>query len=184
MNSVLAIIFGIGFGYILYRVGALDYKNILNTLVLKDLGIAKFMILSVAITSVGIFSLRLTGLVTLDIITANPLGNILGGLIFGVGFAFAGYCPGTSIGAIGEGKRDARYTVGGGLVGVLVYTLIQQYTGFSISAFDMGKLSLADLLPINPFSVSIIFSAFLILVIYLVDMWEQKRLNSISERAK
>jgi uncharacterized membrane protein YedE/YeeE len=184
MNSVLAIIFGIGFGYILYRVGALDYKNILNALVLKDLGIAKFMILSVAITSVGIFSLRLYGLVTLDIITANPIGNILGGLIFGIGFAFAGYCPGTSICAIGEGKRDARYTVAGGLVGVLVYTLIQQYTGFSISAFDMGKLSLADLLPINPFSVAVIFSAFLILMIYLVDMWEQKRLNSISGRAK
>jgi hypothetical protein len=73
--------------------------------------------------------------VTLDIITANPIGNILSGLIFGISFACAGYCFGTIIGAIGEEKKDARYTVAGGLVGVLVYTLIQQYTGFSIIFF-------------------------------------------------
>jgi hypothetical protein len=111
MSLLLAVIFGITFGYILYRVGALDYRNIINALTLKDLSIPKFMLLSVSITTVGIFSLRLIGLVQLDVITTNPLGNILGGLIFGSGFALSGYCPGTSIGAMGEGKKDARYTV-------------------------------------------------------------------------
>jgi len=182
MSLFLAIIFGIGFGYILYRVGALDYKNILNALILKDLSIPKFMLLSVAITSVGIFSLRLNGLVTLDVITANPLGNILGGLIFGIGFALAGYCPGTSIGAMGEGKKDARYTVLGGIVGVFVYTIFQQYTGFSIASFDIGKLSLVDIIHLNAFSVSVIFTITLVLIIYLVDIWEQKKSNIIQER--
>lgn len=182
MSLLLAVLFGVGFGYILYRVGALDYRNIINALVLKDLAIPKFMLLSVAITSVGIFSLRLNGLVTLDVITANPLGNILGGLIFGVGFAFAGYCPGTSIGAMGEGKKDARYTVLGGIAGVFVYTIVQQYTGFSIMAFDIGKLSLDDIIHLNPFSVAVIFSLTLILIIYLVDYWEQKKSNISQER--
>jgi uncharacterized membrane protein YedE/YeeE len=179
MSLLLAVIFGIAFGYILYRVGALDYRNIINALLLRDLSIPKFMILSVSITSVGIFSLRLIGLVKLDIITANPLGNILGGLIFGVGFALAGYCPGTSIGAMGEGKKDARYTVLGGMAGVLMYTIVQQYTGFSITAFDIGKLSLADLIHLNPFSVAIIYSISLALIVYLVDYLEQKK-SSIS----
>jgi len=181
MSLFLAIIFGIGFGYILYRVGALDYRNILNALVLKDLAIPKFMLLSVAITSVGIFSLRLNGLVTLDVISANPLGNILGGLIFGIGFALAGYCPGTSIGAMGEGKKDARYTVLGGLAGVFVYTIVQQYTGFSIAAFDIGKLTLEDLIHLNPFSVAVIFGIAIILIIYIVDYLEQKKSNTIKE---
>lgn len=182
MSLFLAVIFGIGFGYILYRVGALDYKNIINALTLKDLSIPKFMLLSVAITAVGIFSLRLKGLVTLDVITANPLGNILGGLIFGIGFALAGYCPGTSIGAMGEGKKDARYTVLGGIAGVFVYTIVQQYTGFSIAKFDIGKLSLDDLIRLNPFSVAVLFSIAVISIIYLVDLWEQKRLIVIQER--
>lgn len=175
MNIFLAILFGIGFGYILYKVGALDYRNILNALTLKDLAIPKFMLLSVAITSVGIYSLRLFGLVTLDVITANPLFNILGGLIFGIGFALAGYCPGTSIGAMGEGKIDARYTVLGGIVGIFLYTVVQQYTGFSIAAFDIGKISIADLIHLNSFSVAVIYSIAFALIIYLVDYWEQKR---------
>lgn len=183
MNLFLAVFFGIGFGYILQRVGALEYENILNTLRLKNLAIPKFMLLSVAITVVGIFSLRSMGLVTLDLIIANPLTNILGGLIFGVGFALAGYCPGTCIGAMGEGKRDARYTVMGGIFGVLVYTLFQQYSGFSATAFDLGKMSLVDLIPLNPFSVSVIFSATIVAIVYLVDYWEEKRANTISRRS-
>jgi hypothetical protein len=177
MNLFLAIIFGITFGYILYRVGALDYRNIINALTLKDLSIPKFMLLSVSITTVGIFSLRLIGLVQLDVITTNPLGNILGGLIFGIGFALSGYCPGTSIGAMGEGKKDARYTVLGGITGVFIYTVVQQYTGFSIAAFDIGKLSLIDIIHLNPFSVAIIYSISLIMIIYIIDYWEQKKSN-------
>lgn len=175
MNPWLAIIFGIGFGYILQRVGAFEYENIINALRLKDLTIPKFMLFSVAITTLGVFSLRGAGLISLDLIAANPVAAIIGGLIFGIGFALAGYCPGTCIGAMGEGKKDARYVVFGGLVGVLTFSLIQQYSGLSLSAFDLGKISLVDLIPLDPFSIAIIYSVFLVGVIYLVDLWEQKR---------
>jgi hypothetical protein len=43
--------------------------------------------------------------------------NIIGGLIFGVGFALLGYCPGTIAGAIGNGYLDALV---GGLAGILI----------------------------------------------------------------
>lgn len=181
MNLFLALIFGIGFGYILQRVGAFEYQNIINALRLKDLTIPKFMLLSVAITSVGLFSLYSGGLVVLDMIVTNPVGNIIGGLIFGVGFALAGYCPGTSIGAMAEGKRDARYTVTGGLFGVLTYTLLQQFAGLSFSTYNVGKINLADIIPLNPFSLAVIYSAAIIVIIYLVDIWEQKRNTRASQ---
>lgn len=177
MSLLLALLFGIGFGYILQRVDALEYKNIINALRLKDLTIPKFMLFSVAITCVGIFSLRTAGLVSLDLITTNVVGNIIGGLIFGVGFAFSGYCPGTSIGAMGEGKRDAKYTVIGGVFGVLLYTLIQQYTNFSIAKFDIGKISLVDIVQINPFSLAVIFSSVLVIIIYAIDYLEKKKIQ-------
>lgn len=178
MSLLLALLFGIGFGYILQRVDALEYKNIINALRLKDLTIPKFMLFSVAITCVGIFSLRTAGLVSLDLITTNVVGNIIGGLIFGVGFAFSGYCPGTSIGAMGEGKRDAKYTVIGGVFGVLLYTLIQQYTNFSIAKFDIGKISLVDIVQINPFSLAVMFSSILVIIIYAIDYLEKKKIES------
>lgn len=178
MNWWLAIIFGIAFGFIMQRVGALEYENIINALRLKDLTIPKFMLLSVTITSVGVFSLRSLGLVSLDLIMYNPVANIIGGLIFGVGFAFAGYCPGTSIGAMGEGKRDAVFTVLGGIAGVLTYTLLQQYAGISTAAYDMGKISLADLIHLDSFSLSIVYSILLASVIFMIDRLEQKRQNT------
>lgn len=177
MSLLLALLFGIGFGYILQRVDALEYKNIINALRLKDLTIPKFMLFSVAITCVGIFSLRTAGLVSLDLITTNVVGNIIGGLIFGIGFAFSGYCPGTSIGAMGEGKRDAKYTVIGGVFGVLLYTLIQQYTNFSIAKFDIGKISLVDIVQINPFSLAVMFSSILVIIIYAIDYLEKKKIQ-------
>lgn len=177
MDLWLAIVFGIGFGYIMQRVGAFEFENIVNALRLKDLTIPKFMLLSVAVTALGVFSLKGGGLVALDLIATNPVGNILGGLIFGVGFALAGYCPGTSIGALAEGKRDARYVILGGLFGVLAYSLLQQYAGFSLAGLDLGKLSLADFSPLNPFATAVIYSAILVGVIYLVDAWEEKRLT-------
>lgn len=177
MSLLLALLFGIGFGYILQRVDALEYKNIINALRLKDLTIPKFMLFSVAITCVGIFSLRTAGLVSLDLITTNVVGNIIGGLIFGVGFAFSGYCPGTSIGAMGEGKRDAKYTVIGEVFGVLLYTLVQQYTNFSIAKFDIGKISLVDIVQINPFSLAVMFSSILVIIIYAIDYLEKKKIQ-------
>lgn len=175
MSPWLAIIFGIGFGYILQRVGAFEYENIINALRLKDLTIPKFMLFSVALTALGVFSLREAGLISLDLIVANPLAAIIGGLIFGIGFALTGYCPGTSIGAMGEGKKDARYVVLGGLFGVLAYSLLQKYTSFSLAAFDLGKISLVDLIPLNPFSTAVIYSLFLAGIILIVDLWEEKR---------
>jgi len=175
MSLILAVVFGIAFGYILQRVGALEFKNIINALRLKDLTIPKFMVFSVAITTLGVFSLKSVGLVSLDLITTNPVGNLIGGLIFGGGFALAGYCPGTCIGAMGEGKRDAKYTILGGLVGVLIYTIAKQYTNFSLDSFDLGKISLIDIIPLNGFSVAVIFSLILIVAVYLIDVWEEKK---------
>lgn len=174
MSLFLAVIFGIGFGYILQRVGALEYENIINALRLKNLMIPKFMLFSVAITTLGFFSISSAGYLSLDLIVTNPVANILGGLVFGVGFALTGYCPGTSIGAMGEGKIDARYTVLGGIFGVLVYTLLEQYAGVSFKAYEIGKISLIDYVNLDPFSLAVIYSIVIFLVVYLVDLWEQK----------
>lgn len=174
MNLFLAVLFGIGFGYILQRVGALDYENIINALRLKDLTIPKFMLFSVAITTLGVFALREAGFISLNLISTNSIGSLFGGLVFGVGFALAGYCPGTGIGAMGEGKKDAKYTVLGGIFGVLIYTIFKQYTNFSFSSFDIGKISLVHLISINPFSLAVMYSFLLIVVIYLIDYWEEK----------
>ncbi len=174
MNYLLPIIFGIGFGYIMSRVGAFEYANILNALRLKDLQIPKFMLFTVAVSAVGFFSLHALGLVSLNLIATNLGADLLGGLIFGVGFALAGYCPGTSIGAWGEGKRDAQYAVFGGVFGVLVYTILREF-GLVLRTSDLGEISLIDFIPLSPLAVAVLFSVILVGFLYAVDYWEERK---------
>lgn len=174
MNSLLAIVFGIMFGFIMQRVGAMEYKNIIKTLRLIDLTVAKFMFLSVGVSAVGVFSLRTMGLVTLDIIKFNYFGVMIGGLIFGVGFAISGYCPGTCIGAWVEGKKDAAFVFLGGLAGVLVYTLVQEGILIHIGRFDMGELMLGDFIPLNTLAVGALYSITIGIIVYVVDTIELK----------
>jgi uncharacterized protein len=65
--------------------------------------------------------------------------NIIGGLIFGAGFALLGYCPGTVAGAVGTGALDALV---GGMVGMLI--------GAGLFAELYPKLR-ATILPRGPF---------------------------------
>lgn len=174
MNNLLAVIFGLAFGFILQRAGALEYKNILKTLRLIDLRIAKFMFLSVGISTIGVFALRSMGLITLDMIKLNLMGTLIGGLIFGVGFAVTGYCPGTCIGAWAEGKKDAIFVVLGGIAGVLGYTLVQSDIATFLAKFDKGEIMLGDLLSFNTLVLGAIYSLAIGIIVYGADHIELK----------
>ncbi len=57
-------------------------------------------------------------------VKSSYFGVIAGGALLGLGFAIAGYCPGTSLTALADGRKDALFFSLGGLVGALIYTLV------------------------------------------------------------
>mgnify|MGYP005841960081 CR=1 FL=1 len=63
--------------------------------------IVKFMLSSVLTGMVGIYLLQAFGLAKLSIKITILDGNIIGGLLFGLGWGVLGYCPGTSLGLVG-----------------------------------------------------------------------------------
>ena len=70
-------------------------------------------------------------------------GIVLGGLLFGVGMAILGYCPGTLFISAGEGALDAIVGIIGGFLGGIVFTAVLPYIG-GVLGPDLGKLSLAS----------------------------------------
>ncbi len=72
-------------------------------------------------------------------------GIVLGGLIFGMGMAILGYCPGTLPVSLGEGSVDALIGIIGGLVGGLAFTLVLPYIK-SFLGPDLGKISLNSII--------------------------------------
>ncbi len=93
MNDLaLPLILGFGFGWALQKAGLTKYNKIVNVFRFTDLAVLKFMLTTLAVSMVGVFGLNSLGLVQLPTIPATyALGNLAGGLIFGVGMAGAGF---------------------------------------------------------------------------------------------
>ncbi len=126
MDIILAIILGSLFGFALHRVGATNPQVIINMLRLTDLHLVKVILFAIAVSSTLMFIGMAAGLIDPAHLSvkANYWGVFAGGVILGVGWVLAGYCPGTGVAAIGDGRKDAIFFVFGGLCGAFIYMLV------------------------------------------------------------
>ncbi len=120
---ILAIIIGFSFGFVLDRVGATNPGYIIKMLNLSDLHLMKTILGAIGVASVLLFGGLLAGVIDpghLSVKTAYT-GVFAGGILLGLGFAVAGYCPGTGLTAAATGRIDAFVFVLGGLLGAAAY---------------------------------------------------------------
>jgi len=115
-----------------------------------DMTIVKFMLSTILVAMVGTYLLKDLGLVKLSI-KPTILGSvILGGLIFGIGWGFLGYCPGTSAGALGEGRVDAIWGILGMLTGAALYAEVYPAMKKTVLTWgDLGKITFPQVLGVN-----------------------------------
>lgn len=173
---LLGLVTGIAFGYILYRAGVSSCGCIFDALNLLNLKAVKLMLTAVAVGSLIVYPLAAFGVVTIGGKTLYVGGVLLGGLIFGLGFAIAGYCPGTALASLGGGRFDALYTIVGGLVGSFAYSLVyDKVKPFLIDTLNFGQHSLPAALGVNPIAMGLIFAGLLLVVLYGIDRWEKQR---------
>ena len=168
MKLVLGLAIGMAFGAILQLGGATSYRKILGTLLLKDMAIMKLILTGIAIATVGVYALDLFDLANLSIKPTYIAGIAVAGLIFGVGFAVSGYCPGTCMAAAGEGKTDAFFTIAGGLVGAGLYALAYPLFKGLIEIGNYGKITFADVFQVQGIWIAIPFSALLLLLAFKI----------------
>ncbi len=92
MNYVIALVLGAFFGFSLNKVGLTKYNKVVNQFRLTDMTILKFMMTALVVAMIGLYGLRGLGLVTFPAVPATyVVGNLVGGLLFGVGMALTGY---------------------------------------------------------------------------------------------
>lgn len=175
MNDLLyGIITGIIFGFLLQKARVIRYDKQLAALRLMDMTIVKFMFTTVLVAMVGVYLLKDLGLVKLSIKTTILGGNIIGGLIFGAGWALLGYCPGTSLGALGEGRYDSIWGIVGMLTGAAVFAeLFPLLKGTVLTWGNFGKITIPGILGINHWIVIVIM---VILGILMFRFFEKKGL--------
>ena len=166
---IVGLLTGMAFGAILQRVGASSFEMIVNMLRLKNLTVLKFFFLAMATGSLGIYTLDSVGTAHIGIAPLYLLGITAGGLIFGVGWAISGYCPGTSLVAMGEGKIDAAITVLGGLVGALVLALTWDWIKPLLVDPLNFNANLPDVLGVKPLLVAIVLTAAIVAFVIHLD---------------
>ena len=169
---LLALFLGVFFGFSLNKAGLTKYHKIVNVFRLKDLAVLKFMMTALVVSMTGLYILRGLGLVTFPAVPATyVVGNLVGGLIFGVGMALAGFCPGTCAAGAGEGKLD--YLIPGVLgfiVGAVLYGLTYSQVFPQISAIaNVGGVVIPDLWNLNPYLTVVTFALMALLLFYLID---------------
>jgi len=92
MNYIIALALGLGFGFALNKAGLTKYNKIVNQFRFTDMAVLKFMMTALVVAMIGLYGLRGLGLVTFPTVPATYIvGNLAGGLIFGVGMALTGY---------------------------------------------------------------------------------------------
>lgn len=154
MELFFGLLTGIGFGILLQRAEVIRFDRQIGALLLKDMTIVKFMLTTILVGMVGVYLLVDLGLAKLSLKPLVLGGNVLGGLIFGAGWALLGYCPGTAGAALGEGRVDALAGMAGMLLGAGVYA--EAYPALKTSVLtwgDFGKLTLPSVMGINHWPV-------------------------------
>ena len=154
----LGLVTGVLFGFLLQKGRVLRFDKQVGAMLLKDMTIFKFMLSAILVGMVGILLLSNLGIITLSHKPMNVGGVLLGGALFGAGWAIMGFCPGTSLGALGEGRWHAVFAIIGMLVGAAFYAELYPLLKSTVLAWkDFGKLGLPEALGLSQWVIVPIF---------------------------
>jgi uncharacterized membrane protein YedE/YeeE len=175
MNELIyGVITGIIFGFLLQKGRVIRYDKQIGALLLTDMTIVKFMLSTILVAMVGVYLLVDLGLAKLSLKATILGGNIIGGLIFGFGWGILGYCPGTQMGALGEGRWDALWGIIGMLVGAALFAEIYPTLKVTVLTWgDFGKITIPQILGINHWPV---IGVMVVLIVLLFRWFEKKGL--------
>lgn len=168
---LLGLGFGIIFGFLLHKGGATKYDVIVGQLLLTDFTVIKIMLSAVVTGMIGIYLMKSLGWIKLSIKSGSVGQNVIGALIFGVGFAVLGYCPGTIAGAVGNGYLDA---ITGGVAGIILGTWIFaiMYPGLKdgiLKKGDYGEMTIPQLLKLTEWVVVILAATLIVLLLFWIE---------------
>lgn len=173
-EQILGLLTGIAFGFLLQKGRVLRFDKQVGAMLLKDMTILKFMLSAIIVGMIGIYFLNDIGFIELKHKTMNIGAIIVGGGLFGLGWAVMGYCPGTSIGAIGEGRWHAVWAVLGMITGAAFFAELYPFFKRTVLAWlDWGKVSLSDVTGLNHWILIVALTA---LYIGLFMFFERKKL--------
>ncbi|MCS7243670.1 MAG: YeeE/YedE thiosulfate transporter family protein [Candidatus Calescibacterium sp.] len=169
MELVLGLVFGVIFGSILTLAKVIRYEKQVSAVLLKDMTIIKFMFSAVVVGSIGVNVLYQMGLINLHLKPMMIGAIVVGGILFGLGWAMTGYCPGTSVAALAEGRVHALFAILGMLVGSMIFANLYPYLKPIIEFGNLGKITIYQYFNVSPYIIIVILAIFAIGIFYFFE---------------
>ena len=142
-----ALVIGIAFGWCLESAGMGSARKLVGQFYFTDLTVFKVMFSAIVTAMLGLFWLGRFGVLDLSRVYVPEtylLPQLVGGLVFGIGFALGGLCPGTSCVAAVTGRLDGVALVLGMWSGVLATGLFFPSLQAFYEKTPRGSLTLPD----------------------------------------
>jgi uncharacterized membrane protein YedE/YeeE len=175
VNLILAGGIGLLFGFVLERAGFGSSRKLAAQWTGRDWSVFRVMFSAIVTTLFGALLLDALGLMSLErvlVLSTYWPSQLIGGLVMGLGFALAGYCPGTSLVALASGRWDALVYILGMSAGVVAFAWGWPFWEDLYNAGALGKTTLAQWWSVSPWGI-----AFGLLIIagvgwHLANRWE------------
>ncbi len=150
VHTSLYVAIGIGllFGFVLERAGFGDSRNLTAIFYFRDMRVLRVMFSAVVTAMLGLVILNRIGLFDYSMLLDYSLlktyfwPQLVGGVLFGLGFVVGGYCPGTAAVGVVSGKIDSIVFLIGMVVGIDIFALGMPLWGPFYKSSDMGRITL------------------------------------------
>jgi rhodanese-related sulfurtransferase/uncharacterized membrane protein YedE/YeeE len=178
---VVTVLIGFAFGFVLERAGFGRATVLAGQFYGRDMTVLKVMFTGIATATVGLLVVDALGWADVGAISraaasftfVGPM--LVGGLLLGVGFVIAGYCPGTSVVASASGNLDGVATFLGVILGSLLYGETQGWWATFAASGNLGHVFLPDWLGV-PRAVVVLGVLALALGAFVFAEWVERKL--------
>ncbi|MBI4963389.1 MAG: YeeE/YedE family protein [Desulfomonile tiedjei] len=168
----IALGIGILFGFVLERAGFGDARNLTNIFYFRDMRVLRVMFSAMVTCMVGMLILTWIGLFDYSMLLDYSLlktylwPQLVGGILFGLGFLIGGYCPGTAAVGVVSGKVDAVVFLAGMISGIWIFAAGFPVWGGFYKSSDLGRITLAQ-----AFGVPVEWMVAAVVVMALAAFW-------------
>jgi len=127
MKNIIYLVLGVAFGVVLTKSEVISWFRIHDMFLLREAHM--YLIIGSAVV-VGAISVQILKRLRLKSLTGEEIkfvgksfhkGTIIGGALFGIGWAITGACPGPIFAQIGTGAYPAVFTLLGAVTGAMLY---------------------------------------------------------------
>lgn len=172
-NFVIAILIGIVFGFIMEASGFSSSRKLVGVFYGYDFAVLKVFLTATLVAVIGLHYMDYLHWIDIRQLYVQPTylwPALIGGFIMGIGFLAGGFCPGTSLCAVGIGKIDGIVFTIGLFIGIFTFSESFEWLKPFYEGSFLGHITLDESLNTSPYLIIFIFTIVSIIAFFISDL--------------